>query len=131
MGQSDYDEVKASVLIDAPVIKKGGVAISRSAAEINLLVQGIAAGYKVARGVDAVTGTLDKTTGLTTVVAFVAVLAEDPALTGHLVTFTLPAQSGGTAGHVTIKVWKPTAANDCTPIAATVAKNVAWSAIGT
>src|ERR1051326_4127595 len=130
MSETNLDDLKVASL-DTTTLKKGGVAIARSAAEINLLVQGLVAGYKVARGVDAVTGTLDKTTGLATVVAFVAVLAEDPALTGHLVTFTLPTQSGGTAGHVTIKVWKPTAANHCTPIAATAAKNVSWIAIGT
>lgn len=130
MSDTNFNDVKADS-VDAAALKKGGTAIARTAAEINLLLQGLAAGYKVARGVDAVTGTLDKNTGLATVVAFVAILAEDPALTGHLVTFVLQTQSGGTAGHVTIKVWKPTAANDCTPIAATAAKNVAWIAIGT
>ncbi|HLL28576.1 MAG TPA: hypothetical protein VKT73_13110 [Xanthobacteraceae bacterium] len=86
---------------------------------------------KVARGVDAVTGTLDKTTGLTTVIACAANLAEDPSLAANVVSYVIPTQSGGTAGHVTLKVWKPTASGDATPIAGTAAKNVGWVCIGT
>ena len=36
-----------------------------------------------------------------------------------------------TAGNIILKVWKPTAAADCTPIAAVLAKSVRWIAIGT
>jgi hypothetical protein len=92
---------------------------------------GVAAGYKIARGVTAVTGTNDLTTGLSTVVACTATLQEDAALTGNLVTVSIQTQSGGTAGHVTLKVWKPTASGDVTPIAATAAKNVGWNCTGT
>lgn len=92
---------------------------------------GVAAGYKIARGVTAVTGTNDLTTGLATVAACTATLQEDAALTGSLVTVTIQTQSGGTAGHVTLKVWKPTASGDVTPIAATAAKNIGWNCTGT
>lgn len=85
----------------------------------------------LARGVTAVTGTNDLTTGLATVVACTATLQEDAALTGEFVTVSIQTQSGGTAGHVTLKVWKPTASGDVTPIAATVAKNVGWICAGT
>lgn len=104
---------------------------AKTAAVADLLAVGVAAGYKVARGVSAVTGTLAITTGLATVVAVSAVLAEDAALTGTLVTATIPAQAGGDAGKFTAKVWKPTAAGDCTPVAADAAKSVSWIAIGT
>lgn len=92
---------------------------------------GVAAGYKIARGFDAVTGTLDKTTGLATVVSCTANLGEDAALTGAFMTILIPTQSGGTAGHVTLKVWKPTASNDVTPIPSSGAKNVSWICVGT
>lgn len=95
------------------------------------VVVGVAGGYKVARGVTAVTGTGAITTGLATVVAVSAVLAADADLTGTLVTTTIPTQTGGDAGKFTAKVWKPTAANDCTPIAADAEKSVSWIAVGT
>jgi hypothetical protein len=91
----------------------------------NLPVQGVAAGYKAARGVAAVTGSLAVTTGLTSIVAATATLNEDAALTGTVVSATF------SAGTLTIKVWKPTASGDCTPIAATAAKSVCWTAVGT
>jgi hypothetical protein len=70
------------------------------------VVQGAASGYKVARGVASITGTGTVTHGLASVVAVVV-------------------------STVTVKVWKPTASGDCTPIAATAAKNVNWLVIGT
>jgi hypothetical protein len=87
-------------------------------------VAGIAAGYKIARGVAAVTGTLGIVTGLTTIIAASVTLAEDAAITGDAVSYTF---SGGT---LTAKVWKRTATGDCTPIAATAAKNIGWLAVG-
>lgn len=101
------------------------------AAGVAAPVAGVAAGYKVARGVSAVTGTLEVTSGLATVVSVVPALAEDAALTGLVVTVTIPTQTGGDAGKFTLKVWKPTGAGDVTPIAADAAKNVAWIAVGT
>ena len=103
-----------------------GTSITPTATQINLLIQGIAAGYKVARGETSVTGSAAVATGLAVVVAVVASLAEDAALTGLFATGALSA----TAGEVTLKVWKPTTAADVTPIAATVAKKVDWIALG-
>lgn len=93
--------------------------------QLTALVQGVAAGYKVARGVSAVTGTLAVASGLATIVAVVATLKDDVSIAANEVSATW------TGANITLKVWKPTATGDCTPIAATVAKNVSWIAIGT
>lgn len=92
-------------------------------------VAGVGAGYKIARGSTSVTGATagDVTTGLATVVSVTATLGEDASLAGNNATAAL----GGTAGHITLKVWKPTASGDCTPILATAAKVVNWIAVGT
>lgn len=85
-----------------------------------------------ASGVASVTGSGDVATGLTTVVAVVATLQDDAALTGSMVTATVGDQAGAPAkGSVTLKVWKPTSSADPTPIAATAAKSVNWIAFGT
>ena len=91
-------------------------------------IAGVAAGYKLARGETSVTGLTggDVDTGLTTVVAVVGSLAEDAALTGMWVTAAL-----GAGSHITLKVWKPTATGDVTPILSTAAKKVDWVAVGT
>ncbi len=86
-----------------------------------------AAGYKVARGISAVTGTLDVDTGLATVTGVSAVLYEDPVLAQAMWVTA----AAGAAGHVVLKTWKPTAAADATPVAGSAAKNVAWVAVGT
>lgn len=108
--------------------------VTKTAAEINLLVAGQAAGFKLARGQSVIAGaeTLVNT-GLTTVVAAVAVLDDDPGLDPLFVTCTIGDQAGApAAGNIIIKAWKATAANDCTPIAATTFnKKVNWIAIGT
>lgn len=97
------------------------------------LVAGVAAGYKVARGVAAITGSGTVATGLATVVAVVGMLQEDASLTNGLtVTGTIGDQAGSpAAGSVILKVWKSTAANDATPIASGAAVHVNWIAIGT
>lgn len=83
----------------------------------------------IVRGSTSITGATggDIITGLTTVSSVVAVLGEDAGLAGDKVTAAI----GGTAGHITVKVWKPTASGDCTPILATAAKVVNWVAVGT
>lgn len=104
-------------------------------AKKNLVAQGVAAGYKIARGVAAITGSGDVATGLTTVVA-VTVTAQDNLDGDNLagVSATIGNQAGApAAGSVTIKTWKVTtggAAGNPTMIAATVAKNVNWIAVG-
>ena len=90
------------------------------------------AGNYVKRGVASITGSGTVATGLTTVVSVVATLQDDAALTGDTVTATIGDQAGTpAAGSVILKVWKPTASGDCTPIAATAAKSVNWIAVGT
>lgn len=86
---------------------------------------------KVLGGVASVTGTLEITSGLASVTAATVTLAADAALSGLVATVIIPAQAGGDAGKFTIKVWKATANNDCTPVAADAAKSVSWVAFGT
>jgi len=102
------------------------VKIGTAWVSLDVLLQGVGA-YKVARGKTPVTGTADVATGLAAVVQSVAVLEDDISLDGMWVSVA----DSVTAGNVILKVWKPTAAADCTPIAATVAKSVRWIAIGT
>lgn len=96
-------------------------------------IAGIAAGYKVARGVAAITGTGTVVTGLATVVAVIATSQDDldgTTLAG--VSATIGNQSGApAAGSVILKAWKITAADNGALIAATAAKNINWVAIGT
>lgn len=98
-----------------------------------LAVAGVAAGYKLARGVATITGSGDVVTGLATVVAVVAMMQADASLTnGITVTGTIGNQAGApAAGSVTLKVWKPTGSGDVTPIASAAAVAVNWLAIGT
>lgn len=124
----------------------GGTEITATAAEINqlsgatitaaaltALAKGVAAGYKIARGVSAVTGTATVATGLATVVAVVAIPQDDLDGTTLLgVSATIGDQTGTpAAGSVILKCWKATASGNVTAIAATAAKNVNWIAIGT
>lgn len=96
-------------------------------------VGGVAAGYKVARGVASVTGSGTVVTGLATVVAVVATPADDPDGTAlAAVSATIGDQAGTpAAGSVILKCWKITAADNGALIAATAAKNVNWVAVGT
>lgn len=117
-------------------VKSGGalkVAGSDKTATLNLAIAGVAAGYKLARGVAAdVTGTAEITSGLATVVAAIACLAGDPNVGEAMwVTVSIPTQTGGDAGKFTVKTWKPTATDNATPTAGTGDHDVAWIAIGT
>lgn len=95
--------------------------------DVTNVVIGVGAGYRLARGETAVTGTADIATGLATVVQAVACLETDPSLEA----FEVSVADSGVAGNIILKVWKPTGAADCTPLAATVAKSVRWIAVGT
>lgn len=111
-----------------------GTAVDRTAAELNLLAQGVAAGYKLARGVLTTVDEDDTVvTGLTTVVAVTATLGSDPVAGCQFVTATIGDQAGApAAGSVQIKTWKATAAGDTALIAATTfSKLVNWIAVGT
>jgi hypothetical protein len=95
---------------------------------------GVAAGYRIARGVATIdAASKDIATGLTTVVTATCSLVGDPSMTHNQSTVTVGDQAGApAAGSIRIKSWKPTAANDCTPIAATSPfANVSWIAVGT
>jgi len=113
--------------VDTLQVKDGGITSGKLAAALQALVLGAASGYTLARGEAAVTGTADVDTGLATVVAVVACLGSDPSVDALWAS----AAPGGTAGHIDLKVWKPTASDNCTPIAATAEKSVEWIALGT
>lgn len=112
------------------------VASVTAAAAVAALVAivGVAAGYKVARGQHTTVDEDDTVvTGLTTVVSAVASLESDPVAGATSVTCVIGNQSGApAAGSIQIKSWKPTAAGDTAPTAATTfTKKVNWIAIGT
>ena len=86
-------------------------------------------GRKIARGVTAVTGSATNiATGLSQVEDVVISIkrATAPALEVALATWAL----GAAAGQINLYCWKHTGANDCTLIAAAVAVDVEWLAIG-
>jgi|GEM_PF-2280806 len=108
--------------------------VTKTAAQINLLTTGVAAGYKIAYGTATIdAASKDIATGLTTVAGVVVSLVGDPSLTHMYSTATVGNQTNAPiAGSIRIKSWKPTAANDATPIAATSTfASVSWVAIGT
>lgn len=95
-------------------------------------VAGVAASYKIARGMASLTATAEITSGLATVVSAVATLAQDATVEALFATVSIPAQTGGNAGKFTIKTWKPTATDNVTPTASTeTGTAVAWIAVGT
>jgi hypothetical protein len=115
-------------------LKLGGVQVSVNAAQMNLLAQGVAAGYKLARGLHTTVAASDTiVTGLATVIAAVAVLEDDPSLNPLWVQACVGDQAGApAAGSILLKSWRPTANNNVTPLAATTfGKKVSWIAIGT
>lgn len=106
------------------------VAVDRTAAELNLLAQGVAAGYKLARGQHETVAAVDTVvTGLATVVAAVAVLDDDPTVDPLFVTASIGDQAGApAAGSIYIKGWQ---ASEPIAAATTFGKKVNWIAIGT
>jgi len=147
MATTDNTPVALTVAEQALVGRKTGGAIAALAgadallamgivptlAKINLLAQGVAADYKIARGtVTPASATETVVTGLATVVAVVASLKGAPTLTHLLVAGDVGNQAGApAAGSIYIKSYKPTAAADVTPIAATTPWGaVDWIAVG-
>lgn len=105
-------------------------------ATIALLVKGVAAGYRVARGVHTQVAASDTiVTGLTTVVAAVAGFDSAPTVKQLFVSATIGDQAGTpAAGSILTRTYKPTAVNDVTPTAATDFTDnlgIAWIAVGT
>lgn len=111
--------------LDVDEIRVKGELLSPAGDELDNAVLGAAAGYAIARGVAAVTGTGTVAHGLTAVVAVFAVMKDDASINAAWAT---AAVSGTT---VTLKVWKPTSVSNPTPIASTTATNVHWLVIGT
>ena len=111
-----------------------GTAVTRTAAQINLLTQGVAAGYKVARGsVTPVSSSDTVVTGLATVVAVVVQFKGAPTLTHMFNAGDIGDQAGTpAAGSFLLKSYKPTASGDVTPTASSTPwAAVDWFAIGT
>lgn len=110
--------------------------VNQSKAQMDLMVQGVAAGYKIARGVHTQVAASDTVvTGLATVVAVVVGFGGAPTVKQLFCAGAIGDQAGTpAAGSVLITTYKPTAVNDVTPTAATDFTDnvkVAWVAIGT
>lgn len=113
-----------------------GVAIDN---DLSKAPEGVAAGYKIARGVATIhpssAATATVATGLTTVVAVVAAPATDPDGTNlAAVSATIGDQAGApAAGSIILKTWKITAADNGALVAATADADygINWIAIGT
>jgi hypothetical protein len=105
-------------------------------AQADLMAQGVAAGYKIARGINTQVAATDTiVTGLATVVAVIVGFAGAPTVKQLFCAGLIGDQAGSpAAGSIQIKTFKPTAANDVTPVAATDFTDnvkIAWLAIGT
>lgn len=111
-----------------------GTAVTRTAAQINLLTQGVAAGYKIARGSTTPVSSSDTVvTGLATVVAVFVSFKGAPTLTHMFNAGDIGDQAGTpAAGSFLLKSYKPTASGDVTPTASSTPwAAVDWVAIGT
>lgn len=110
--------------------------VSFTKAQMDLLVQGVASGYKIARGVHTQAAASDTVvTGLATVVAAIVGFGGAPTVKQLFCAGSIGDQAGTpAAGSILITTYKPTAVNDVTPTAATDFTDnvkVAWVAIGT
>lgn len=118
-------------------VKATSLAIGVSGSEVaQTIVNGVAAGYKVARGVHTQAAASDTVvTGLATVVAVVVTFQSAPTVKQLYCAASIGNQSGApAAGSVLINTYKPTAVDNCTPTAATdFSENLVlnWVAIGT
>lgn len=108
--------------------------VARTGAEINLLTQGVAAGYKIARGIHTTVDEDDTVvSGLATVVAVLCQYSDAPVVGSLWVACSIGDQAGApAAGSFLLRTYKPTANDNATPTAATTfSKAIAWIAIGT
>lgn len=120
---------------DGTMANTGALSIAPGIASA-ALVAGVAAGYKVARGVHQQAAASDTiVSGLTTVVAVVVQFRDAPTVKQFMCSGTIGNQSGApAAGSFLLRTYKPTAVDNCTPIAATDFTdnlNFDWIAIGT
>lgn len=106
--------------VDANTAKTGASALATT---------GVAAGYKIARGESALDGSnpTPVTTGLTTCIAFVAMLkgAVAPGVGTSVITSVI------SSGDANVYGWKPTSNSDPTLVASTGTDGFYWIAIGT
>jgi len=103
------------------------------AAAVTTPTAGVAASYKIARGVFTPSdGSEDVVTGLTTVVAVVCNLIDTPTLTHMWSDATIGDQAGAPAeGSIRVVNRKPTTSGNVAPIDATTPwVDVSWIAIG-
>lgn len=96
-------------------------------------ILGVAAGYKLARGQATTVAASDTiVSGLTTIVAVVAVLDDDPVDGCQFVSASIGNQAGSpAAGSFYLKTWKATDGDATLVAATTFTKKVNWVAIGT
>ena len=106
----------------------GAVTITVTGTQINNLAQGVAAGAKITGNVVAFTGTVDVNTGLASVVSKQATQVSNPSVTDGMYVTVVDAT---TAGWITVKSWKPTAANNVEPAAGSASITASWQVIGT
>jgi hypothetical protein len=107
--------------------------VTKTAAQLNKAPEGVAAGYKVARGQHTTVDENDTVvTGLATVVSVVVSLDDDPVDGCQFVTGSIGDQAGApAAGSVLIKTWKAVDGDASLVAATTFSKKVNWIAIGT
>lgn len=96
-----------------------------------LAVEGVAAGYKVARGTTVGTATLTAVTGLASIVGFAVTPLGTTATLVNQARVVNAKPQATTPGTLGIKRYKHTAPSTCTLIAATIAGTVGWVAVGT
>lgn len=109
-----------------------GVEVTLTAAQINALVQGLAGGYKIARGSAAALDGSNPTpiaTGLATIVA-ASVQLRGTAAPGDN-TSVLTTDYTGSDGTLNVYAWKNTSGSDPTLVASTGTETFDWIAIGT
>ena len=130
MGYTHFDKVSAETAF-AIGAQGSEVDIVPTAASINLLVQGVVAGYKVARGNSAGTAAASIATGLSAIVDFVAIPLGASAAKANYCSLITGVKSTITAGQLLLYRWAHTSAGTTTLVAATTAGTIEWVAVGT
>ena len=130
-----FIEARASIGNEVYVEKATNKAIftifgtgSRENVNLNNIIEGAAAGYKIARGSVAATASSAITTGLTTITGYSLNQFADDSTKANVAVAITGDVSGGT---LTPYRWKYTGAGDTTLIAATTGGTLYWMAIGT
>lgn len=120
-----------TLVIAASGLKIGtgaGTAMTKSAAEINALVGGVAAGYKLARGNQAATASATIATGLTTITGFAVAPV---GATATKINACSAVSASASSGNLSVYRWKVGGPSTTTLKAASVAGTVSWVAVGT